>query len=500
MEAFRYDSSNKGWAALAFGQEMAGALMFILYGDPSAPDAPLTLTVRTVDSHHPPRPIAEMDFYAGPVPDVDIVYTHFDEYTGEFFHEGMQKKPSHLGVAEFVVRGFNQWEGCPVSNTTEKQEFIWSSNFKQDFEGDFSEERHIDMHQFGLGFGFVWVDLANAVTPEPMFGPIHDLESHKGVNEIADPLPPTQDELDAGDAYIESHKDSLAETNPTPDIVTDLPPSTAGTTINPTATAAAAEEPQPTSTLNPNPVEQPVHNHKQGSLRDWMWHLHGLFMVSAFMLAYPLGIYFLRSPRATSFNLHWTIQSLGSMALLIGAVIGYWQSHAISVVHQYIGIALFVGVALQLLAGWRHHVHFLRVKQSSWITRLHIWAGRGILPLGMLNIFSGLKLRGYSWVVIGMALLVMVVELVALFVYIRRSKTRSGVKIGAPPGGRGGSKAGPAAAMTGAEAEEYFQLAGDDDEFSDSDAEAEGGDGGRLTKNRDEEREKAERLRRLDRV
>lgn len=261
MEAFRYDSSNKGWAALAFGQQMEGALMFIIYGDPSAPGSPLTLTVRTIDSHHPPRPLAEMDFYSGPTPQIDVTYTHFDEYTGSFYHETLKKKPSHLGVAEFIVRGFNSWTACDVSNSTNKQAFIWSSNFKQDFEGDYSEERHIDMHQFGLGFGFLWVDILNAQTDKPVFGPINDLESHKGINEIGDPPEPTQEELDRGEAYVSSHDpfSDKATANATPDIVTDLPsPTTAETDSNdplPSATAAA-DSPLPAQ-HNPKPQPHP---------------------------------------------------------------------------------------------------------------------------------------------------------------------------------------------------------------------------------------------------
>ena len=488
MEAFRYDSSSQGWAALAIGQQMKGALMFIMYGDPSAPGSPLTLTARTVDGHHPPRPIAEMkDFYDGFVPDIDVSYTHFDEYTGQFFHEKMQKKPSHLGIAEFIVRGYDKWTACPVDNST-NQEFVWSSNFKQDFQGDFTQDRHIDMHQFGLGFGFVWVDLLNAVTPSPMFGPINDLEGHKGVNEIDNPSEPTQEELAAGAAYIASHSDGKPDA--TPGIINDIATNTAA----PTTDATAAAEPAPSTSLNPNPdVEQPVKSPKQDSLRDWMWHLHGLLMVLAFIIFYPLGVYFIRSSKSTAFNLHWGVQALGSISVLVGAIIGYWQSHSISIAHQYFGILIFVGVAAQLVLGWRHHVEFLRVKTPTWMSRVHVWLGRAVLPAGMLNVFFGLKLREYGWLTILLSVLVMIVELGGLFVYVRHSKKRGNVRIGGGDAGKRGAE------MTGAEAEEYFQLTADDDDdddgFSDSDVEDRAGDA-RKTK----ERENAERLRRLDKV
>ena len=469
---------------------MKGALMFIVYGDPSAPGSPLTLTTRTADGHHPPRPISEMTFYTGFVPDIDVTYTHFDEYTGSYVHPEMQKKPSHLGVAEFVVRGYDEWTGCDVSNSSSNQDFVWSSNFKQDFDGDFSEDRAIDMHQFGLGFGFLKIDLLNAEVPTPMFGPINDLESHKGVNEIGDPTEPTKEELDNGEAYILSHGD--AKLDATPDIVTDLPTNT----VEPTAGATAAQDdaPAPSTSLNPNPeVEAPVHNHKQGSLRDWMWHLHGILMVAAFLIFYPLGVFFIRSQKATAFNLHWTVQSLGSMSVLVGAIIGYWQSHSISIPHQYFGILIFVAIAVQILLGWRHHVTFMKIKAPTWMTKAHLWLGRVVLPLGMLNVFFGLHIREYGWLTILLSVIVMLVELVALFVYVRYSKTRSGPRASGNAADKG------AAPMTGAEAEEYFQLTADDDEFSDSDVE-DRAEGKQKKSRAEEEREKAERLKRLDRV
>src|ERR1700761_7674733 len=59
MRSAWYQSSPKGWTALAFGSEMRGSLMFILYGDPATSKDSLTLSVRTTTSHAIPRPIDE---------------------------------------------------------------------------------------------------------------------------------------------------------------------------------------------------------------------------------------------------------------------------------------------------------------------------------------------------------------------------------------------------------------------------------------------------------
>lgn len=492
MEAFRYKADAHGWAALGLGPWMTGALMFIIYGDPTAPGAPLTLTVRTAEGHRPPLPLTEVK--PPVIPDVDITYAKFDEYSGGFDHADMGK-PSHVAVADFIVRGYDRWGAVAVSNTSTKQPFIWSSNFKQDFEGDYSVDRHIDMHMFGLGFGFLFIDLANAQVPSPFYGDIRDTESHYGINEIGDPDPPTDEELAYGQAAIARLTGSTSSDHPAlePEHKDPPPASVEGPPTNEPAGSGSG-------TLNPNPeIEQPVHSPRQWTIRSLMWHLHGVLMVFAFLVMYPLGIYLLRSGRPTAFNFHWTVQALGSVAVAIGGVIGYFNSHAISIPHQFLGIAILLLLATQILLGWRHHVFFITTKHKNWLSPAHVWLGRVLLPAGFVNIFTGLRLREYGWLTISLVVLVMLVELAGLFWFIRGAKMRNArIDAGA------GSKAvamrvrGEAAAAREAEEEEYFQLAGDDDEFSDSDGEGAAEEAGK--RRAEEKREQSQRLAQLDKV
>lgn len=279
MQAFRYQSSSLGWAALALGPEMKGALMFIIYGDPAAPDARLTMTVRTADGHHPPRPLGEMTaFYSGDVPVVDVVTAHFEPYTGAFFHPDLKQKPSHLGVAEFVVRGYQRWTAAAlgVSNTTTKQAMIWSSNFKQDFGGDFSPERNIDMHQFGLGFGFLWADLQNAASSVPFFGQIKDTEGHKGVSETGEPAAPTNAELAQGEAVL-LEQEELGD-----DAFGKIGVGAgAGAAAGAGAGAGAVAGSDSTTTTpgadSGNKVEEPVKTPKQWNIRSLMWYVNSIY-------------------------------------------------------------------------------------------------------------------------------------------------------------------------------------------------------------------------------
>ena len=481
MEGYRYLSSAKGWTALALGSGMEGALMFITYGDPI--DGDLTLTVRTADGHHPPRPLPEMtDFYSGSTPDVEVTYTHFDEYDGSYFSEPLQMAPSHIAVAEFIVRGYSGWSAgrTEIDNSTTSQGFLWSSNFKQDFESDFTQDRSIDMHQFGLGFGWVRVDLLNAQTPTGMFGAINDQEGHKGVNEIAEPAPPTDAELDVGDAFLAAH-DSNDTPATTPTQVAS-PPAQATTSAT-----SAADDTLATATTTPSTNPNAIAAATGLNVRSLLWHLHGLLMISAFLILYPLGIFLLRSGRPTAFNLHWTTNALGSVAVVLGAMVGWWNSHSVSITHQYVGFAIVVGVGVQVGLGWWHHVKFVEMRAKTVFGNAHGWVGRVLVPVAFINIITGLQLREYGWITIALVGLVMVVEVLGGGWYLWMV-SKGNVRLDVGSSGRQVKGGG---IETGAEAEEYFALQGDDDgEFSDEEEEEQ------MRKKREE----VERLRRLDSV
>ncbi|ETI27694.1 hypothetical protein G647_00143 [Cladophialophora carrionii CBS 160.54] len=458
MWMFRYDSSNKGWASLGLGPQMKGALMFIIYGDPASND--LTMTVRTVDGHHPPRPLDEMkDFYSGEVPDVEVVGTRFEAYTGDWYSEQLKAKPSHLGVAEFIVRGYEKFTApaLGIHSDSTKQSMIWSSNFKQDFEGDFSYERSIDMHQFGLGFGFLWVDLLNAKSEVPFFQTIDEVSDHSGLSEIGAPAVPSDEELKKGDEIIAAQlnggtgEGSADATTPGDKEALPQPPTADSDTSTPGADDGSK-------------VEEPVKTVKQWNIRSFMWHLHGLLFTLAFLVGYPLAIYLLRSPRTaaagTAFNYHWTINALSSVSVSIGAIIGFMNSRSISIFHQYLGILIVCALAAQTVLGWRHHVVFVATGgRKTWMSAVHVWLGRAVLPVGMVNAVLGLMLRRYGWLTISLCVALAVVEVVVLTLVVGQARNR-----------RPGAMQKGASAPPADEAEEYFQLTGDDDDEDDDDA------------------------------
>lgn len=464
---FRYRNSKNGWHAFALGQQMDGALMFIMYGDPNTPSLPMTVDVRSSDGHSPPHTAVEMGLYAGHVPKVEVVTAVFEEYEGEVKIQSLNEKPTHVGIAELVVRGYEGWSGYKLSNTSTSVDMLWSSNFKQDMANDFSHGRAIDMHQFGLGFGFLYVDMLNAATPTPMFGPIDELGGLKGVSETRPPDAPTAAELAAGAALIAQQESQSGQSTPTP-IATEQ-----------------AETEDNTSNVAQT-IQQPAGTLFGKTLRDWMWHLHGLLMTLAYLALYPLGTYMIRNGKPTAFNSHWTVQALATVAAVIGSGIGYVNSYAISVKHQYIGIFLLLAIAAQIVLGWRHHVEFMATKRKGWKSKSHIILGRVILPLGYVNIILGMLLRQYGWFTIGLTLIFIVLEfawLAYVLLYVAKKRSKNEIR---------NTESGPSQRD---EAEEYFQLDGDDD-LSDNDEEQDAGP----AVAEQARREAAERLRRLDKV
>jgi hypothetical protein len=219
----------------------------------------------------------------------------------------------------------------------------------------------------------------------------------------------------------------------------------------------------------------------------------------AFLFGYPLAIYLLRSPRTsaagTAFNYHWTINALSSVAVSIGSMIGFMNSRSISIFHQYFGILIVCALATQTVLGWRHHVVFVASGgRKTWMSAVHVWLGRALLPAGMVNVILGLMLRHYGWLTISLCVALAVVEVVVLTLVVGQARNR-----------RPGAMQKGASAPTADEAEEYFQLTGDDDDdddaFSEDDEEQRAGlsaeDRAKREAQRDEQRKK---LAKLDRV
>lgn len=475
IETNRYDSSSTGWTAFGLGDRMEGALMFVTYGDPS--NGPLITSVRTANGHHPPTTDLSIESQDPSVPDVRVINDKFGPYINTAGERPVE--PTHTDRKHIICYGCDHWAGTAIDGHSQAQPWIYGYNDKQDFNGDFSTDAHIDMHAFGGGFGRFWSNVEKSRMFAPIFGRINPLYLNFHTSEVKPAVADQPQEEAPASTTPEDEAQEEDTSEKTDDSSETENPDAPKTPAVPPPGAPIASSPEDSD------VEQPARTWRSKSLRDWMWHLHGLIMSLAFLALYPLGTILIRSGDARAFNFHWTTQAFASVLVMLGSVIGFTQSKGISVTHQYLGFAVLGSIGMQVLLGWRHHVGFLKTKTKSWFSPGHIWLGRVVLGAGYVNLVLGLRLRQYSRATMLGMVLAIAAEVAFLFFMIGRLKRSQREE---------GRRTGRNTDAQLEEAEEYFQLVGDDeDEYGWSDDEQ--SEEATLAK-----REKAKKLAKLDNV
>lgn len=362
--------SGKGWNAVGTGPTMAGALMFVVYGDPLSGRAP-TVSVRTVsgDSHHPPQPVTADNTGLA---DVRIMHS---EWLQTERVEGPVVFAASVGA---VCYGCSRWSGSPIDVSEISQPWIWAWNDHQDMSrADYSVDAGMEVHNFGAGgWGLFYVDMQRSTG--------HDAS-----------LPQIQPGAAAIGASTFPDKDSKS--------LSTAQDSTSWTT----------------SFL--------VGLGRLG-LSLGLVHLHAFLMSTAFLLLFPMGVAAILSGSPGSFRYHWALQALATSSTLMGAVVGMMMSGGQSLrAHQVVGIVIVLLLSMQLILGLRHHLVFLRIRHRTWVSHAHIWLGRSILLGGLGNIFSGMAISGHA-TGLGIGLVIVLVMLgavsFALWVRIIRRKSR----------------------------------------------------------------------------
>lgn len=126
-------------------------------------------------------------------------------------------------------------------------------------------------------------------------------------------------------------------------------------------------------------------------------HLHGFFMMAAFLVLFPAGAVAIRSGSDKSFRFHWVIQVAGLVSAFSGAVLAIIMSDRVfGSPHQIAGVVIFSLLIVQALLGWRHHMNFIRIFRRTWISYAHVYLGFVVLLAGWANVISGLVLYGFS--------------------------------------------------------------------------------------------------------
>ncbi|GFP58249.1 cytochrome b561 domain-containing protein At2g30890 [Trichoderma asperellum] len=311
-----------GWTAIGAGPQMAGSLMFVLYGDPESSDgADPTLSVRTVSKGHAlPQLIAQNE--AAKDLDVRVSETKWTKTAdGELY----------VASASIICYACSKWQGTEISPETASQPWIWAWNKQQRMRG-FPPDQQLEMHTLLDGYGHFYVDMKEAT-------------SHK---------------VSGPPAIVDAGEDSNIGTSD-------------------------------------RPMEETKTGLWQKLISRPLAHLHGFFMMAAFLVLFPAGAVAIRSGSDKSFRFHWLIQLAGLVSAFSGAVLAIIMSDSIfASPHQIAGVVIFSLLIVQALLGWRHHMDFIRIFRRTWISYTHVYLGAVILLAGWANVISGLVLYGFS--------------------------------------------------------------------------------------------------------
>lgn len=332
------DRRGRGWVSIGTGDQMAGSLIFVLYGD--ATGRRVTVSVRTADGHVMPT-VLDVAGTASQM-SIDVLNTAVlpGNGTGGYYYS-----------AQIACYSCDRWPGLDVSS--KEQPWIYAANTDQVFQGaplHVQPDAGLQMHQI---HGHLAVDMPSTLLKED------------------EPVPSVD---------MNGQRESFGIWS----------------------------------------VEK-GHGHSKGKSSFWPTavQVHGLIMTTCFMGIFAFGTFMIRLPHAQSFRLHWIAQLTASL-LAIGSA-AYMLSRAKHLgPHKIIGLVITSLLILQVWFGYRHHVVFVRTRKQSLWTTLHLWVGRTVLGMGILNVGIGLYYAKSSAAALVAWLVVMVVELIGyLYVGLR---------------------------------------------------------------------------------
>ncbi|OBT72603.1 hypothetical protein VF21_08159 [Pseudogymnoascus sp. 05NY08] len=130
---------------------------------------------------------------------------------------------------------------------------------------------------------------------------------------------------------------------------------------------------------------------------------HGILMGLAFVVVLPGGAILMRilsSKGKTAVWVHVGIQLVGWVLMIsglaMGAKVGKILDRLENNAHTILGTVVVALLLFQPLFGFLHHRRFMATQKQGKMTLFHVWYGRILILLGMLNGGFGLKLAANS--------------------------------------------------------------------------------------------------------
>ncbi|EXA35203.1 hypothetical protein FOVG_13964 [Fusarium oxysporum f. sp. pisi HDV247] len=135
-----------------------------------------------------------------------------------------------------------------------------------------------------------------------------------------------------------------------------------------------------------------------GGGEDHTGSAHGVIMAVVFLAGFPIGSVLM--PLLGKWLIHASWQIIAFVGMWIGFGIGKvaadrdgdWFHEP----HVVLGTIVCVLMIVQPVLGWMHHKNYVKYQRRTTISYGHIWYGRGIMIVGIVNGGIGLQLSGAS--------------------------------------------------------------------------------------------------------
>ncbi|KAI1415580.1 CBD9-like protein [Hypoxylon sp. FL1857] len=156
---------------------------------------------------------------------------------------------------------------------------------------------------------------------------------------------------------------------------------------------------------------------------------HGIIMAIVMVFMYPLGSALM--PLFGKWVLHASWQFLAFLLMWAGFGLGIVASQRIRLdfnsTHTILGTVVVCLMVVQPVLGWVHHSYFVKHQKRGIVSHAHIWYGRALLIMGVVNGGLGLQLadasRSFFIAYIAIAAIIFAIYIAsAVFGEVRRSR------------------------------------------------------------------------------
>ncbi|KAI3325008.1 hypothetical protein HD806DRAFT_491726 [Xylariaceae sp. AK1471] len=344
-------SSALGWTAIGTGSQMAGSLMFIVYGNPVSGEDPI-VSIRTVDGHHQPRQISRRETGGADLRVLQGMWLPADTDPRQCKTKSAADcTPTYVAKIAAVCYSCSRWPGSFIGAKSSSQPWIWAWNDDQAMDV-YSFDAPLNMHKHHAGnggWGMFYVDMARSISEDirlPSFPPLR------------------------------------------PGVLTH------GSSDNPIGAegllASAKERPL-------------VYLHGISMILVYVF----LFPAGVVAIRSKSSRSFQRHWKVQA--LATLFQVIGGATGL--AMSG---DKTLPTTHQRLGLVLISSVLVQGVLGWVHHINFVKFQRRTVASHCHIWLGRLLILGGWANALSGLSLSGNRRSAFAAVVAVLVLEILAL--------------------------------------------------------------------------------------